>query len=93
MTFPGCRENGQVHLPKRIERLNKLANNLWWSWHDEGRQLFRSLDYSLWRTSGHNPVKQLHDIDSEKLESAARDKAFLNLYDATLAKFDSEMSK
>ncbi|MFC2021729.1 DUF3417 domain-containing protein [Chloroflexota bacterium] len=43
-------------LPERINRLDELANNLWWSWHEEARQLFRPLDYPLWRMSMHNPV-------------------------------------
>ena len=30
-------------IPERIGRLNELANNLWWSWHDEARELFREL--------------------------------------------------
>jgi len=80
-------------LPQRISRLFELANNLWWSWHEEGRQVFRSLDYALWRTSGHNPVKQLRSIRSERLEAAARDPAFLELYDAVMQKFDAEMSR
>ena len=79
-------------LPKRINRLHEFANNLWWSWHEEGRQIFRSLDYALWRTSGHNPVKQLFHISTEKLELAARDPAFLELYDSVMQKFDTEMS-
>lgn len=86
-------ETGQPQVPSRIGRLFELANNLWWSWHEEGRQVFRSLDYALWRTSGHNPVKQLRTINSEKLEAAARDPAFLELYDAVMQKFDEEMSR
>ncbi len=93
MILSDSEENWQLRLPKRIERLNELANNLWWSWHEEGRQVFRSLDYALWRTSGHNPVKQLRDISIEKLESAARDPAFLELYDSVMPKFDADMSK
>jgi starch phosphorylase len=80
-------------IPQRIGRLYELANNLWWSWHEEGRQVFRSLDYALWRTSGHNPVKQLRSIRSERLETAARDPAFLELYDAVMQKFDGELSR
>ena len=78
-------------LPKRIERLGELANNLWWSWDEDGRQVFRSLDYELWRASGHNPVKQLRDIDPTKLESASKDPAFLELYDSVISKFDGYM--
>ena len=85
-------ENGSPPLPPRIGRLLELANNLWWSWHEEGRQVFRSLDYGLWRTSEHNPVKQLRNIMQDKLEAAAKDPVFLELYDTVMSKFDKEMS-
>jgi starch phosphorylase len=86
-------ERESPNLPARIGRLLELANNLWWSWHEEGRQVFRSLDYGLWRTSGHNPVKQLRSIKKEKLEEAARDPVFLELYDMVMSKLDNEMSR
>ena len=87
------REEEIQSLPPRIGRLFELAKNLWWSWHEEGRQLFRALDYGLWRTSEHNPVKQLRSISREKLEAASRDPAFLELYDAVMSKFDEEMAR
>jgi len=65
---------------------------LWWSWHPQARDLFRALDYPLWRLGGHNPVKQLREISTDKLEAAATDPAFLNLYDSVMAAFDAEMS-
>ena len=79
-------------LPERISRLNELAYNLWWSWNDEARRLFRALDYPLWRTSGHNPVKQLRQISSETLQAAADDEDFLALYDSVIAVFDAYIS-
>ncbi len=91
MNSTNDQENQIPIIPQRIGRLLELANNLWWSWHEEGRQLFRSLDYALWRNSDHNPVKQLHSISSEKIEAAARDPVFLELYDMVMAKFDDEM--
>src|SRR4030042_5494353 len=91
MYLPEDQEIIQI-IPKRIERLLELANNLWWSWDEDGRQVFRSLDYELWRASGHNPVKQLRDIDPGKLEDAAKDPAFLDLYDSIIQKFDNYMT-
>jgi starch phosphorylase len=85
-------QEGSQKVPKRIGRLPELAKNLWWSWDEEGRQVFRSLNYELWRASGHNPVKQLRDINPDKLEIAAKDPAFLELYDSIMQKFDSYMS-
>jgi len=81
-----------LKLPERIVRLEELAGNLWWSWHDEAREIFRSLDYPLWRSTGHNPVKQLLDIDPSKLQAAASDPAFLNLYDSVMTAFDADIS-
>ncbi len=85
------RKGGLPLLPKRIGRLNELAYNLWWSWHEDARQVFRSLDYARWRATDHNPVKELRDIGVEKLQAAATDPAFLELYDSVMARFDADM--
>jgi starch phosphorylase len=42
--------------------------------------------------SGHNPVKQLREINPAKLAAAAIDPTFLNLYDTVISAFDAEMS-
>lgn len=79
-------------LPERIKGLGELANNLWWSWHPTARSLFRALDYPLWKTSGHNPVKELREVTPDTLKSVANDPKFLNLYDSVISAFDADMS-
>ena len=79
-------------LPSRIGRLDELANNLWWSWHPQARNVFRTLDYQLWKLSGHNPVRELHRASSDTLQSAATDPNFLSLYDSVMSAFDNEMT-
>jgi len=79
-------------LPERIGRLDELAHNLWWSWHSKARDLFRALDYPLWVISGHNPVKLLRDINPDKLQAAAADPAFLDLYDSVMSAFYAHLS-
>ena len=54
-------------LPARIARLNELAYDLWWSWNAEAREVFRDLDYPLWRFTDHNPVLLLHLVEPERL--------------------------
>jgi len=80
-----------LKLPERVNRLEELANNLWWSWHPQARALFRALDYPLWHLGGHNPVKELHEISPDRLEAAAKDPAFLSLYDSVMADFDADI--
>ncbi len=80
------------NLAERKGRLEELANNLWWSWHEEARNLFRALDYPLWRNSGHNPVKELRELSPEALQAAATDPSFMTLYDSVMSTFDKDLS-
>ena len=75
-------------LPDRLLRLEDLAVDLWWSWHPEGRTVFRRLDYGTWRATAHNPVRMLSVIPRERLEAAAHDPEFLALYDRAIAALD-----
>jgi glycogen phosphorylase len=78
-------------IPERISKLDQLAHNIWWSWHPEARDVFRSLDYPLWRNSGHNPVKVLIDTTPDKLLQASQDSVFLELYDSAIADFEADL--
>jgi starch phosphorylase len=78
-------------LPQRIARLEELAYNFWWSWHREARDLFKILDYPLWRSTNHNPVQMLLEVSSEQLEELASDPLFLRQYDAVLMALDTDM--
>ncbi|MBY0493985.1 MAG: alpha-glucan family phosphorylase [Cyanobacteria bacterium] len=75
-------------LPARLHRLHELALDLWWSWDDRARQIFRQLDYSLWRSTAHNPVQMLQKITPERLTAAADEPTFLKAYDEAIFGLD-----
>jgi len=79
---------GLPPFPERIGRLEELAVDLWWSWHREAREVFRRLDYRLWRATAHNPVRLLRVVAPERLGDAAVDPVFLDLYDRAIAALD-----
>ncbi|MDP9356022.1 MAG: alpha-glucan family phosphorylase [Chloroflexota bacterium] len=81
-----------VDVPARLLRLNDLAYNLWWTWHEPARALFRSLNPPLWEVTDHNAVLFLHRLSPERLEAAAEDPAYLRAYDEVLAEFDAKLS-
>jgi len=72
------------HLPERLSGLTQLAFNLWWTWHQEAREVFRRLDYPLWRFTSHNPVRMLHSVSKQRLKEAEQDPALISLYDASI---------
>ena len=76
-------------IPSRLERLEELANNLWYSWDRSTRTLFSRLDHTLWGAVGHNPKAFLKRADEVVLQKAAEDPTFLTTYDSILATFDS----
>ena len=78
-------------LPKRINQLLDIANNLWWSWNTEFLRLFKDIDSDLWDTVGKNPVKFLKLVSQDKLENVANDSKFLKEYDEVVNNFNSYM--
>lgn len=80
------------HLPPNLSRLPELAQNLWWSWTLEARQLFEAIDPTLWFLNHHNPVKLLTDVQPERLKRLSEDPTFLRHYSAVLRLFDEYRS-
>src|SRR5580765_948116 len=77
-----------IHLPDRVSRLNELAYDLWWSWTSDARDIFRRLDYPLWRLTAHNPVRMLQLLSPDTLERATNDTEWLAHYDRAIARLD-----
>ena len=79
-------------LPKRIGRINEIANNLWWSWNTDFLRLFKMMDIDLWERCNKNPIKFLKSVAQEKLENASKDLQFIKEYDKVVSDFDGYMN-
>ena len=79
-------------LPKRIEKISEISNNLWWSWNTEFLRLFQEIDRDLWEQSNKNPVKFLKHVSQDRLEKAAKDLLFLRDYDKVVDNYEAYMS-
>ncbi len=81
-----------IEVPDRIGRLNALAYNLWWSWHQPAHDLFERLSPAVWHASGRNPIRFLRRLQPELLRASAADPAFLSAYDAVIEEFDQAIT-
>jgi starch phosphorylase len=79
------------YVPRRLERLPELAHNLFWTWQDEARELFRRLDPELWEVTQHNPVRLLQE--TRNLEAAAEDAGFVEAYQHSLCNLDGYLGR
>ncbi len=64
-------------LPKALQPLEKLARNFRWTWHHETRDLFRSIDETLWEECDHNPVQFIGRLPRERLARLNADASFM----------------
>jgi len=78
-------------LPARLERLNELARNLYWSWTPHAWGLYESLNPVAWEKYEHNPVRTLLETSQVHLDALALDKGFLERFDAVIKDFDAYM--
>ena len=83
--------NNAVPIPDRIGQLADLADNLWWSWHPQARNLFKAVSYPLWKSTRHNPVRMLQMVSPGRLQALAQDQAFLQTYDRVVSHFNGEV--
>lgn len=55
------------------EKLTRIANNLWWSWHPEVVEIFRLIDSDTFSETRHNPVALLEKYTPDDLDRLTRD--------------------
>jgi starch phosphorylase len=64
-------------LPAAIEPLASVVTNLRWSWHPETQDLFARIDADLWDEVGHDPVRLLGEVSSQRWAELAADQDFV----------------
>ena len=76
-------------LPPRLEGLERLAHNLYWSWHPEVRELFARIDSQVW-AGYRSPVAVLRA--SRDWTSLLDDPDLMVRYQTVLDQFDTYMA-
>ena len=79
--------NPPALLPERIGTLADVAQNLWWCWQLDARELFHRIDHRLWEGTRHNAVEFLRQVTPERLEQRAIDPSFLERFDTVVRRF------
>ena len=80
-------------IPERLQGLETLANDLYYSWDRNVRGLFYSMDRKLWRECGHNPKVFLRRVSQSTLNKAAEDNLFIQEYSRSLSAYESYLKK
>ena len=85
--------NIHANLPKNLSKLQEIANNLWWVWNSEAKNLFRKIDIDAWHQAQSNPVVLLNTISYDRMLELSKDNAFMKELDAVYADFRAYMDE
>jgi glycogen phosphorylase len=81
------------NLPKKLEALDRLSLNFFWSWHPEGVALFRDLEPELWEKSEQNPRLLLKSVRELRLWQMAADDDYVARLRAFTTRFDDYIAQ
>lgn len=83
--------NVKTNLPEKLFKLEEMAQNLWWVWNADAKDLFRNIDEDAWKQADSNPTLLLSILSYDKLVALANDQAFMDKLDRIYAEFTAYM--
>ncbi len=85
--------NIKTNLPESLKNLEKLAENYWWSWNAEAKELFHLVDRDLFVGVDHNPIALLNKLSKKRIKEIEKDLDFLNKLELVSKQFDKYMNE
>jgi len=80
-------------LPGRLKDLQKLANNLWWTWDTEAPDLFRQIDPEHWENCEYNPLILFEQVEYTRLKKLAGDSEYVEKLKRVSDRFTAYMKQ
>jgi len=81
------------HIPTALKKLDEMAYNLWWTWNQEGKDLFSSIDEELYEKVDRNPIELLRNLDYERLKALSKDPELIARMDKCYKSFRAYMDE
>jgi glycogen phosphorylase/synthase len=78
-------------LPKGLEKLSEISENIWWVWDDEADELFETISPGDWRASDFNPSILFEQVHYKRLEELSKDKKYISKLEAVYDRFKTYM--
>lgn len=71
--------------------LNKLAHNIWWTWHQGAQEIFQELSPRGWQNLYHNAVAIIREVSDYELRIRLNDPDFAHRVREVLKEFAEYM--
>ncbi len=83
----------ESELPAKLKPLEKLSQNIWWSWNNEAIDLFHAIDSKLLIELKYNPRALLENLSPERMQQLVADKDFMKKLSVAEKAYDAYMKE
>ncbi len=83
----------QPHYTGKLEELDKLSKNIWWSWNSKAVELFKYINNNKTISSCIDPIKMLKSISHKRFQELEKDMTFIKMYDNVISDFNDYIKK
>ncbi len=80
-------------LPKRLQGLERLSQNLWWSWNIEAQDIFYNINPERFTEFERSPIHLIESLTKKDRDRLLKDNNFLEKLDSVVEKFDNYMKE
>lgn len=85
--------NVKSNLPEGLKRLEEIAQNIWWVWNSDAKNMFRrKIDQQAWIEAHSNPIQMLNMLSYEKLLELGKNPEFLETLNSVYDNFKAYMN-
>ncbi len=79
-------------LPEKLNYLNELIKNLWWTWDDDAQDLFEQINPEIWQICEQNPVILFEQVNYDRLTELSNDENYIRKLDEVYKRFQEYIS-
>ena len=80
-------------LPPKLQLLEEMSQNLWWTWDDEAQRLFEVIDPQTWKDSDMNPMIMFEQVNYERLKQLNKDEEYVAKIHEVYDRYKNYMSE
>lgn len=81
-----------ANIPENLLNLKEIANNYWWSWDRDCKDLFIRIDGKLWSKVNHNPILLLNQVDNHRLVELSNDPQYVSFVNSVYNRLQNYIS-
>lgn len=78
---------------RELQKLQEIAQNLWWSWNYEASALFESINPQKWEDFDHNPIPLMESLSAKQMEALENNAGFVERLNKVYKQFRNYMEQ